>query len=34
MLSKTALFSYKVDNPYITENEAIIIFDDPQININ
>jgi len=34
VLSETALFLYKVDNPYSQELEAGIKFDDPKLNID
>lgn len=32
--SKSAIFNYKVDNPYNKESEGGIIFNDPDLNIN
>lgn len=34
VLSKTAIFSYKVDNLYNKESEGGIIYNDPQLNID
>lgn len=34
VLSKTAVFFYKVDNPYSPEHDCGIIYDDNKLNIN
>lgn len=34
VLSETAIFNYKVDNPYSYKNERGIAFNDPELNIN
>lgn len=34
VLSKTAIFSYKVDNPYSKQHDSGIKYNDPTLNIN
>ena len=34
VLSKQAIFIYKVDNPYSKESESGILFSDPSLNID
>ncbi|ATH06728.1 dTDP-4-dehydrorhamnose 3,5-epimerase [Halobacteriovorax marinus] len=34
VLSKEAIFQYKVDNPYHKESETGLIYNDPKINLN